>query len=402
MANILGQTVAAKTSNESFHSSHSQQQSTSPIFAPPSSHVTANLHAAALKAAGLPIYDVEAYLDESRNQLPIKSPPVKSPPQKKQKVRDVSSSSASSTPVQLGAPKTTHHVSALHQLCQERGLIAEYEIDGDQVEGFGGMVTIGGQTVASDQRSRNKKEAKEALAELGLPLVREMDAVKREKQGVAGEQDKKNWVGLLLEYYNAVDPTHASAGPTYTEYRLDLNFACTCTMPSSPSQPFGSPTDPFPNKKAARTNAAKEAVQHLISIGELNSDGSAKARKKGKVGAGGPTVRVEASGVEVKKNATYAARVNDLAPLLSFTAPVYRFQPTNPSAPNLLSGAAYFTGDASYHPLLKDAVGEVRNVFGKKNAKEECAKGVWEVLREVARERGVEVEEVDERDGVRE
>lgn len=198
MANILGQTVAAKTSNESFHSSHSQQQSTSPIFAPPSNHVTSNLHDAALKAAGLPIYDVEAYLNESRNQLPIKSPPVKSPPQKKQKVRDVSPSSASGTPVQLGAPKTNHYVSALHQLCQERGLIAEYEIDGDQVEGFGGMVTIGGQTVASDQRSRNKKEAKEALAELGLPLVREMDAVKREKQGVAGEQDKKNWVGLLL------------------------------------------------------------------------------------------------------------------------------------------------------------------------------------------------------------
>ncbi|KAL8939565.1 MAG: hypothetical protein Q9216_003296, partial [Gyalolechia sp. 2 TL-2023] len=296
MATTLDQAVAAKTSNESFHSSHSQQQTG------PSSHVTSGLHAAALKATGLPIYDIEAYLNDPRNQLPAKTPPQK-------KAKGGSSSSASGTPVQLGAPKTTHNVSALHQLCQGRGFIAEYEIDGDQAGGFGGMVTIGGQTVASERRWRNKKEAKEALAELALPVVVEMDGVKKQNQGVVGEQDK-NWVGLLLEYYNAIDPTHASAGPVYTEYGLDLNFACTCTIPSSPSQPFGSSTAPFPNKKAARANAAKEAVQHLISTGELNSDGSAKARKKVKVGSGGPTVKVEASGVEVKKNASYAARVN--------------------------------------------------------------------------------------------
>ena len=58
----------------------------------------------------------------------------------------------------------------------------------------------------------------------------------------------------------------------------------------------------------------------------------------------------------------------------------------------MLSGAAYFL-DAR-HGLLEGGVGEVRNVFGKKNAKEECARGVWEVLRRIARERGVEVQEV--------
>lgn len=34
----------------------------------------------------------------------------------------------------------------------------------------------------------------------------------------------------------------------------------------------------------------------------------------------------------------------------------------------------------------------MRNVFGKKSAKEECARGVWQVLRGLAKERGVEVE----------
>ncbi len=86
----------------------------------------------------------------------------------------------------------------------------------------------------------------------------------------------------------------------------------------------------------------------------------------------------------------------DLAPLLSLPPPLYRLAPASPAAPNLLSGAAYFTGmDAAFHPLLKEPVGEVRNVFGKKNAKEESARGVWEVLRKVAKERGVDVEEVD-------
>ena len=72
---------------------------------------------------------------------------------------------------------------------------------------------------------------------------------------------------------------------------------------------LGSPTTPFSNKKAARNNAAKAAVQHLISIGELNADGNCKAKKKVKLGAG-PTVKVEAKGIEVKKDASYANRVS--------------------------------------------------------------------------------------------
>ncbi len=35
-------------------------------------------------------------------------------------------------------------------------------------------------------------------------------------------------------------------------------------------------------------------------------------------------------------------------------------------------------------------------MFGKKNAKEECSRGLWEVLRELARGRGVAVGEMEE------
>ncbi|KAL8762759.1 MAG: hypothetical protein Q9184_001299 [Pyrenodesmia sp. 2 TL-2023] len=386
----LEQSLASKSSNESFHSSHSHQDP----FPTLSDSANPGPHAAALKAAGLPIFDIDAYLNDPRNREA--SPPAKSPAHKKQKINENSSSSASCTPVQLGAPRTSQYVAALHHLCQEKGLVATYEIDGDQTEGFTGMVTIGGQTIASEQHWRIKKEAKEGLAELGLPVVKEMEAVGRGK-GDNGQD--KNWVGLLLEYHNATDPLHTQPGPVYTEYSLGLHplqFAATCTIPSFPS-PFGSAEVPFPSKKAAIKNAAKGAVQHLISIGELDTNGSPKVSRKIKAGNGAPTVRVEAKGLEVKRDATYAARVNDLAPLLSLPPPLYRLYPASPAAPNLLSGAAHFTGmDAAYHPLLKEPVGEVRNVFGKKNAKEESARGVWEVLRKVAKERGVDVEEVDE------
>ena len=65
----------------------------------------------------------------------------------------------------------------------------------------------------------------------------------------------------------------------------------------------------FPSKKAARINGAKGAVEHLISIGELNEDGSTKARKKVKVGA---AACIEGKGLEVKKGATYAQKVQGM------------------------------------------------------------------------------------------
>ena len=65
----------------------------------------------------------------------------------------------------------------------------------------------------------------------------------------------------------------------------------------------------FSSKKAARANAAKQAVEHLISEGELNSDGSTKARKKTMVGA---AVRMEGEGMKLKvsRSSSYAQKVN--------------------------------------------------------------------------------------------
>ena len=81
----------------------------------------------------------------------------------------------------------------------------------------------------------------------------------------------------------------------------------------------------------------------------------------------------------------------DLSIELGLGQPFYQLS-SQPAAPSLFSGAAHFTST----PIFPKAVGEVRNVHGKKNAKEECARGVWEVLKEMAKKRGLVVEDVSE------
>ena len=85
--------------------------------------------------------------------------------------------------------------------------------------------------------------------------------------------------------------------------------------------------------------------------------------------------------------ATFGQRVNALYPRLGLSAPEYRIVATA-QAPNFHSGAAFFPRDGL---VVAGPVGEVRGVFGKKNAREECAKGVLEFLEQLARERGVDV-----------
>ena len=184
---------------------------------------------------------------------------------------------------------------------------------------------------------------------------------------------------------------------------------------------FGASTDAFASKKQARANAATKAVQFLISAGKLNEDGSTFAKKKAKsntnnannasssssnsndatnsasnsngggvsIAAGAKTVTLSPHGqtLNVQEDASHAQKVNDICPMLGFSPPQYHLGPVSDNAPNILSGYATFPNNL----YLVGAVGEVRHVFGKKDAREEVAKNVWRVLVELARSRGVEV-----------
>ena len=108
---------------------------------------------------------------------------------------------------------------------------------------------------------------------------------------------------VILEYHNIASPTEQ---PVYSDFAIGLLFACECTIPGH-DQPFGSKENGFSTKKAARTNAAREAVEYLISAGLLNEDGSIKSRKKAKPGS---TVKFESNALRVEKSATYSQRVS--------------------------------------------------------------------------------------------
>ena len=312
MSDLISSLIVPKTSQESFQSAHSQPPS--PLVKPTRQNTE------------LQIYDIDAYLNDEKNKVLLAI-------NVKQNQNEGSSSEGKQRanngsppePVQLGV-RTSQHVTTLFHLCQERSIVPEFEIDGNQ-DGFGGVLRIGEQTVAGKQKWGSKKAAKEALAEKGVEVVKGIEA-KRKSPPARGGASPENWIGKLLgnrptsslesrpnrkhpmlkpsspEYQNAIDPT---LGPAYVEYALGLSFACTVRIPSH-SSTFGSSNTPFPNKKAARSNAAREAVQYLVSEGLTNPDGTPKAKnKKIKLGQ---AVRIEERGMEVRKGTSWAQRVD--------------------------------------------------------------------------------------------
>lgn len=142
------------------------------------------------------------------------------------------------------------------------------------------------------------------------------------------------------------------------------------------SEPFGAESVAFPNKKAARRSAAIEAMQFLIEQGLVDSESQdVRIAEKSKA-------KLEA----ISNGPSCTQKVNDLSALLGLQPPQYRIVP-NPYAlaGNILSGAAYFQDN----PLFSGPVGTIRNVYGKKKAKEECAWEVCRVLMQLATEKGI-------------
>ena len=88
-------------------------------------------------------------------------------------------------------------MTALNLLCQQKGLLPDFQVDGDAPNAnFGGVLKIGDVTITSDERWHSKKEAREALAEKGFETVKGMEG-KRKEASAPGEKDK-NWIGMLV------------------------------------------------------------------------------------------------------------------------------------------------------------------------------------------------------------
>ena len=185
------------SSQESFHSLAEHPSPASPTKVSMDDDSDTSLdpsqsQASALQAAGLPIYDVEAYLAAPENAALLHRAPDQKKAQRKQPEPEIDPAQ----PVSLGS-KSSHHLIAFHTLCQQKGLVPDFQIEGDaSIADFGGSLKIGNQSITSDERWHSKKEAREALAEKGLDIVQGMEA-KRKGPDTIGEKDK-NWIGILL------------------------------------------------------------------------------------------------------------------------------------------------------------------------------------------------------------
>ena len=208
-----------------------------------------------------------------------------------------------------------------------------------------------------------------------------------------------------------------TAGPQYREYQLgEQRFACECTIPHRPHKAFGDRAAWFPSKKAAKKQSAMLAWDWLRENGYLNESRPRKhSRGRSSFSANAPPTELT-----MPRGMTYEQRVDcefhpllflppfldhfvfllwmrgstwgslaDLYMRLGLEAPDYKMTPSgaggdgNDSA--LYSGAAWFP---SAEPLLSGPIGTVRNVFGRREAQEECAKVVYDRLHHLAQKRG--------------
>lgn len=194
MPDLLSSLATANGSNESFHSVNSSPALSTPNQKP------LDVHSAALQAAGVPVYDFDAYMNDPSHQLLLQGS-VTAKKGKTSSLRNNSSTgsgSSSTEPVQLGAPKTSQHVKVLYEICQGSGLQLEFKIDGDP-SGFGGWVSVNGEKIETDELWRSKKEAKEGLAGKGMELAQKLAQNPKSApvpSAVAGPP--VNWVGNLL------------------------------------------------------------------------------------------------------------------------------------------------------------------------------------------------------------
>ncbi|KAK5201383.1 hypothetical protein LTR16_002870 [Cryomyces antarcticus] len=299
-------------------------------------------------------------------------------------------------------PSSTGHVARFHEMCQERGITPVFTFSEPFLARFAVSVAFGGTILAHPGPFGSKKDAKEAVCQRAYATLDSMPKPAASKGGKkhsatdsSGQpSQEENHIGLLLEWSTRA----RSAPPQFTEHILSAGFACECAIAPRSHTPFGSATVTHSTKKAARKAAAREAVEWLREKGEIPRPGEGPPNKRLKKNNSSAAAAVPAAAPPpVVTN--YTQQVNEMCALLGFGAPDYRIYPSVPSAitsptpsnnsplttniSTLFSGAAYFPQD----PDLAGPIGAVRAIYGRRAAREECARLVLEALGAVKKAR---------------
>ncbi|KAI9705998.1 MAG: hypothetical protein M1836_005404 [Candelina mexicana] len=368
-------------------------------------------HAQGMDGEELPIIDI----DDPRMQALLNSVPL--PRRVAAQVQSSDSAAAplkppTNIPVQIGKTHSAAHIIEFYKLCQERALTPTFTFTSaaDRAE-FGVQVTFGGYSVVDEGPFASKKEAKEVGAEKGVKVLKDAPVPEKFVGGKEGEKGE-NWVGILsgmillrygvkrrffdkginIEYCAFEDIPQ----PSFTDYAVGQHFACEATITKRPDEPFGSRENAFPTKKAAKANAAKEAVLWLRQDGHLSADGPSKKKRKiaGAILAESPAAVGRIANKETISN---AQKVNGgfrqlLGPKeelsqRGLSPPEYRF---TQDPPGFYTGAAYFPRE----PEIQGPIGEIRHTHGIKHAKDDCARQILLHLEGIIKARGVRLEDV--------
>lgn len=175
--------------------------------------------------------------------------------------------------------------------------------------------------------------------------------------------------------------------PTYRDYSSGSHFACVVEIDGEPKL-FGSLESLHSSKKGAHRQAAREAVEYFKAQGiwpeETTDGGGIKMKKKTQVGlqeivtATSSDSRKPSTASTATNPTSYPQAVAQLAVTLALGAPEWRYTPSTID-PSFLTVSCYFK-DGGQHA---GPIGEVRNVLGKKKAKDECARLTLAYLKEV-------------------
>ncbi|KAF2017702.1 hypothetical protein BU24DRAFT_460714 [Aaosphaeria arxii CBS 175.79] len=380
------------------------------------------------------IFTVDEFLNGHDSIDPSPAPASSRSPLSPKGSKAGSPDSASPVPTPIGA-RSSRNTIQLHEKCQSLALpLPRFETIPSDGQTWKMRVVDFLDTVFEEETSYGSKaEAKEAVSGLVLAFITDLEArgkltkpTKQKKtpgKGDAGSQSPPqkevpgpNNIGLLLEYQHAQGAPQA----TYHDFSLGTRFSCVVaidlitnpTSTTTTTQTFGSQTQLFPSKKSARQSAAGLAIQHIKTLGlwpsSLADDAAGGIRKKPRKSNPNPTSPPSPS--DQPSTSSPASQVHlatQLALSLGLGAPEYRFDTSTPSAVEAaLSGfhtVACFFNNGGEHA---GPIGEVRHVFGRRKAKEECARGVVEYLSRVRDERtgdaGRAVKEVEaQREGER-
>nr|POE80007.1 hypothetical protein CFP56_08073 [Quercus suber] len=320
-------------------------------------------------------------------------------------------------PVPAG-PSNPASVIAFYELCTKLGLRPDFTLLEAAPQRFRGKVVVGALAVERAGPFASKKEAKEQVCAAALPLL----LAKVERPGAEAPRKRKSaepapttpagrlakselfaedWVSILMTHLQKQKLPAAE----YAEWRTASTpfcFACTLRFQGSPVEPFGAPERFYPNKKEAKKAAARDAVLWLRRQGQLAGDRYAAAANRNKqdgddgAADGAPALDDESRelyGLPAEPGPTpvpdisLAQQVNEMAASLGLIQPQFAVRNVDATLDSLIDMTVQFhERDIRSDPRLAREIA-VKNVYGKKKAKELCCRDVLRLLDEVKRDR---------------